>query len=113
VVLGAAGELLAAADEGVIAVNWWLLPGGIEPGLRFPLEQSIYWSERLVSIAGAVLIGFALTQARTRPVPRRAWPWIGGCLLAHLGVVVDKGEKFANFTDLRLVEVDNRPVVHG
>jgi hypothetical protein len=30
-----------------------------------------------------------------------------------LGVVVDKGEKFANFTDLRLVEVDNRPVVHG
>ena len=86
VVLGAAGELLAAADEGVIAVNWWLLPGGIEPGLRFPLTQGIYWSERLVSIAGAVLIGFALTQARTRPVPRRAWPWIGGCLLVALAV---------------------------
>jgi hypothetical protein len=86
VVLGAVGELLAAAGEGVIAVNWWLLPSGIGPGLRFPLEQGIYWSERLVSIPGAVLIGFALTQARTRPVPRRAWPWIGGCLLAAVAV---------------------------
>lgn len=86
VVLGAAAELLAATGEGAIALNWWLLPGGIEPGLRFPLTQGIYWSERLVGIPGAVLIGFALTQARTRPVPRRAWPWIGGCLLVALAV---------------------------
>jgi hypothetical protein len=85
-VLGAAGELLAAASEGVIALNWWLLPSGIGAGLRFPLEQCIYWSERLVSIPAAVLIGFALTQARTRPVPRRVWPWIGGGLLVVLAV---------------------------
>jgi hypothetical protein len=86
VVLGAAAELLAAAGEGVIAVNWWLLPSGIGPELRFPLMQGIYWSERLVGISGAVLIGFALTQVRTRPVPRRVWPWIGGCLVAALAV---------------------------
>ena len=85
VVLGAGAELLAAAGEGVIAVNWWLLPNGLGPELR-PLTQGIYWSERLVSIASAVLIGFALTQARTRPIPRRAWPWIGGWLLVALAV---------------------------
>jgi len=85
VVLGAGAELLAAAGEGVIAVNWWLLPNGLGPELR-PLTQGIYWSERLVSIASAVLIGFALTQARTRPIPRRARPWIGGWLLVALAV---------------------------
>jgi hypothetical protein len=85
VVLGAVGELLAAAGEAAIAVNLWLLPSGIGPELR-PLTQGIYWSERVVGIAGAVLIGFALTRARTRPVPRLAWPWIGGCLLAALAV---------------------------
>jgi hypothetical protein len=85
VVLGAAAELLAAAGEGAIAVNWWLLPNGIGPELR-PLTQGIYWSERLVGIPSAVLIGFALTQARTRPVPGRAWPWIGGCLVAAMAV---------------------------
>lgn len=81
VLLGAAVELLAAAGEGAIALNWWLLPSGIEPVLRFPLMQGIYWTERLVSIPAAVLIGFALVQARTRPVPRRAWPWLGGTLI--------------------------------
>jgi hypothetical protein len=85
VVLGAAAELLAAAGEGALAINWWLLPNGIGPELR-PLTQGIYWSERLVGIPGAVLIGFALTQARTRPVPRRARPWIGGCLLVALAI---------------------------
>jgi hypothetical protein len=84
--LVAAAELLAAAGEGSIALDWWLLPSGIEPAVRFPLMQGIYWSERLVGITGAVLIGFALTQARTRPVPRHAWPWIGGCLLVALAV---------------------------
>lgn len=85
-VLGAAAELLAAASEGSIALNWWLLPSGIGPELRFPIEQGIYWSERLVGIAGAILIGFALMQARTRPVPGRARPWIGGCLVAAMAV---------------------------
>jgi hypothetical protein len=79
--LGAAAELLAAASEGVIALNWWLLPTGMEPALRVPLTQGVYWTERLVGIAAAVLIGFALVQARTRPVPRRAWPWLGGALV--------------------------------
>ena len=84
-VLGAVAEMLAAAGEGAIALNWWL-PTDIGSALQFPLEQGIYWSERLVGIAGVVLIGFALTQARTRPVPRRAWPWIGGWLLVALAV---------------------------
>jgi len=87
VVLGAAVELLAAASEGVLAINWWLLPNGLGPELR-SLTQGIYWSERLVGIPGAVLIGFALTRARTRPVPGRAWPWIGGCLVAAMAVPV-------------------------
>jgi hypothetical protein len=86
VLLGAAAEMLVAAGEGAIALNWYLLPSGIEPALRFPLTQGIYWSERLVSIPAAVLIGFALVHARTRPVPRRAWPWIGGCLIVALAV---------------------------
>lgn len=81
VLLGAVIQLLAAAGEGAIALNWWLLPSGIEPALRGPLTQGIYWSERLVGIPAAVLIGFALTQVRTRPVPRRAWPWLGGTLV--------------------------------
>jgi len=81
VLLGALTELLAAAGEGVIALNWWLLPTGMEPALRVPLTQGVYWTERLVGIAAAVLIGFALVQARTRPVPRRAWPWLGGALV--------------------------------
>jgi TM2 domain-containing membrane protein YozV len=81
VLLGAAAEMLAAAGEGVIALNWWLLPTGMEPALRFPLTQGIYLSERLVGIAAALLIGTALVKARTRPVPRRAWPWLGGILL--------------------------------
>jgi hypothetical protein len=84
VVFSAAGELLAAAGEGLIAVDWWMLPRGLEPGLRFPLDQSIYWSERLVGIAGAVLVGFALTQVRSRPVSRRARGWIGGFLVVAL-----------------------------
>ena len=81
VVLGAVAELLAAASEGVIALNSSLLPSGVGPALWFPLTQSLYWTERLVGISAAVLIGFALVQARTRPVPRHAWPWIGGALL--------------------------------
>jgi hypothetical protein len=84
--LGAAAELLAAAGEGVIALNWWLLPNGIGPDELRPLTQGIYWSERLVGVAAAVLIGFALTQARMRPVPRHAWPWIGGCILVAIAV---------------------------
>jgi hypothetical protein len=81
VLLGALTELLAAAGEGVSALNWWLLPSGIEPALRWPITQGIYWTEHLTSIPAAVLVGFALTQVRTRPVPRRAWPWLGGTLV--------------------------------
>jgi hypothetical protein len=81
VVLGAAAQLLSAAGEGAIALNGWLLPSGIGPAFWAPLTQGIYLSERLVGIAAALLIGTALVKARTRPVPRRAWPWLGGILL--------------------------------
>lgn len=81
VLLGAVIQLLAAAGEVATALNWRLLPTGIGSAVWFPLSQGIYWSERLVGVPAAVLIGFALTQVRTRPVPRRAWPWLGGTLV--------------------------------
>jgi hypothetical protein len=86
VLLGALAEMVAAAGEGAIALNWWLIPSGFDSAVRWPLTQGIYWTERLIGIPATVLIGFALTQLRTRPVPRPAWPWLCGTLAVAAAV---------------------------
>ena len=82
----AAGELLSAANEGLFALNWWLLPGGVSPDLVRWLVDGASWAELVVAIGASVLIGLALVRARSRPVPRRGWLLIGGFLVVFAAV---------------------------
>jgi len=77
VLLVAAGELLSAANYGVFALNWWLLPGGLLPDLFDRLMYGVSSAQSLVAIGASVLIGLALVRARSRPVPRRGRLLIG------------------------------------
>ena len=86
VLLLAAGELLSAANEGLFALNWWLLPGGVSPDLFRRLVDGVSSAQSLVAIGASVLIGLALVRARSRPVPRRGWLLIGGFLVVFAAV---------------------------
>jgi len=77
----AASELLAAAYDGLFALNWGLLPGGISPDLFLGLVDGVSRAGHLVSIGASLLIGLALVRARSQPVPKRRWLLIGSVLV--------------------------------
>lgn len=84
----AAGQLLSAAIEGLFALNWWLLPGGVSPDFFPGLVEGASWAGHLAYIGASLLIGLALVRARSQPVPRHRWLIIGSVLVvvAALGL---------------------------